>query len=72
MTLVETLIDHNDRHNVPLSNGKLRQAVSTVMEETGEEALDAKRNANNVTMDNLIQFPVMTNTPRKKAKVPNE
>ena len=34
MTLVENLIDHNDLHNVPLSNEKLRQAVGTVMSET--------------------------------------
>ena len=72
MTLVETLIDHNDSHNVTLSNKKLRQAVSIVMEKMEEEAPDAERNANNVTMDNLIQFPVMINTPRKKAKFPNE
>ena len=37
MTLVETLIDHIDHHNVPLSNKNLRKAVSTVMEETEEE-----------------------------------
>ena len=71
MTLVETLIDHNDRQNVQFSNEKLRQAVNIVMVKTEEEAPDAERNANNVTMDNLIQSPVMTNTPRKKAKVSN-
>ena len=37
MTLVETLIDHNDCHKVPLSNEKLRQVASTITEETEEE-----------------------------------
>ena len=55
MTLVKTLIDHNDRQNLPLSNEKLRQSVSTVMVETEEEERDAKRNANNVTIDTFIQ-----------------
>ena len=32
--MLETLIDYNDHHNVPLSNEKLRQAVSKVMSET--------------------------------------
>ena len=71
MTLVENLIDHNDRHNVPFSNEKLWQEVSTVMEETEEEELDAKHNANNLTMDTFIQFPVTANTPIKIANVPN-
>ena len=72
MTLVETLIDHNDRHNVPLSNEKLQQAVSTVMSETEEDECDTKCNVNNLTMDNFIQSPVTTNTPRNIANVPNE
>ena len=66
MNLVKTQIDHNDHHNVPLSNEKLQQEVSTVMVETEDEVRDAKRNANTVTMDIFIQSPVTTNTPKKK------
>ena len=29
--ILETLVDYNDHHNVPLSNEKLRKAVSKVM-----------------------------------------
>ena len=72
MALVETLIDHNDCHNVQFSNEKLQQAVSTAMEKTEEEERDAKRNSNNVAMDTFIQYPVMTNTQRNIANVPNE
>ena len=42
------------------------------MKETEEEEQDAKRKANNLTMDNLIQSPVTTNTPRNKTNVPNK
>ena len=72
LNLVETLMDHNDCHNAPLSNEKLRQAVSTVIVETEEEERDTKRNVNNVTMDTFIQSPVTTNTQRNKTDVPNE
>ena len=71
MTLMETLIDHNGCHNVPLSNEKLQQAVSTVISETEEGERDAKRNANNVSMDTFIHSPVTTDTPRKVTNVPN-
>ena len=70
--MLETIFEHNDLHNVPFYNEKLWQSVSTIMEETEEEECDAKRNANNVTMDTFIQFPVTTNTPRKKTNVTNE
>ena len=70
--MLEILIDHNDRHNVTLSNEKLQQAVSIVMAEMEEEECDAKRNTNNLTMDTFIQSPVATNTQRKIANVPNE
>ena len=52
--MLETLIDHNDRHNAALSIEKLRQAVSIVMAETEEEERDAKYNANNVTIDTFF------------------
>ena len=32
--MLETIIEHNDRHNVSLSNEKLRQAVRTIMAKT--------------------------------------
>ena len=65
-------MDHNDCHNAPLSNEKLRQAVSTVIVETEEEERETKLNVNNVTMDTFIQSPVTTYTQRNKTDVPNE
>ena len=53
--MLETLIDHNDRHNAPLSSEKLQQAVSRVMAGKEEEYCDAKCNANNVTIDTFLQ-----------------
>ena len=71
--MLETGVDYNDRNNVPFSNEKLIQAVSKVMAETEEEERDAKRNANNVTMDTFChQSPVTTNTQGKIANVKNE
>ena len=70
--MLETLIDHNDRHNASLSSEKLRQAFRRVMAETEEEERDAKRNANNVTMDTLLHSPVTINTQRKDTNVKNE
>ena len=76
--ILETLVDHNDRHNAPLSNEKLRQAVSKVVAETEEEERNANSvtmeelNANNVTMDTFHQSPVKTNTQIKNANVPNK
>ena len=70
--LLETVVDYNDHHSAPLSNKKLRQAVSKVMEETEELEHDAKLNANNVTIDHFSQPPSTTNTQGKIAKVPNE
>ena len=71
--MLETLVDYNDCNNAQFSNEKLRQAVSKVMEETEEEELDAKFNANNVTMDNFFQqSPVTTNTQEEIASVKNE
>ena len=61
--MLETLVDCNDCNNVPFSNTKLRQAVNKVMAEMKKKERDAKRNANNVTMDTLFhQSPVTTNT----------
>ena len=41
------------------------------MEETKDKERDAKHNANNVTMDTLIQSPVTTNTQINIANIPN-
>ena len=61
--MLETLVDYNDCNNAPLSNEKLWQAVSKVMTKMEEEQHDAKRNANDVTMDTFChQPPVTTNT----------
>ena len=71
--MFETLVDYNDRKNVPFSNKKLRQAVSKVIAEMEEEALNAKRNANNVTMDTFFhRSPITTNTQGDIANVTNE
>ena len=35
--LLETIIEHNDHHKVPLSNEKLLQLVSVIVAETEEE-----------------------------------
>ena len=32
--MLETIIEHNDRHNVPFSNEKLRQPFSIIVAET--------------------------------------
>ena len=71
--MLETLGDYNDRNNAPLSNKKLRKAVGKVMAEMEEEQRDAKRNANNVTMDTFChQSPVTTNTQGKIENLKNE
>ena len=69
---METIVEHDDRHNVQFTNENIWQAVSTIMAETEEGEHDAKRNANNLITDTFIQSPVTTNTPRNKTNVPNE
>ena len=68
----ETLVNHNDCHNAPLSNDKLRQAVSKVMEEIEEEVLNAKNNARDVTIDTFCHSYGTTNTQRENTNVTNE
>ena len=58
--MLETLVDHNDRKHAPLSNRKIRQAVSKVMSEKEEDERDSERNANNVTMDIFFHQPPIT------------
>ena len=76
--MLENLIDHNDCHNTTLSNEKIIHAVSKFLAETEEEECNANNmtteecNANNMTMDTYCQYPIMNNTQRKDANVPNE
>ena len=71
--MLETLVDYNDCNNAPLSNEDLRKSASKVMSKTEEEERDAKRNANNVTIDNFFYHsPVTINTKRRNANVKNE
>ena len=60
--LLETLVNYNDRKNGPLSNKKIQQAVRRVMAETEEEERDAKCNANNVTMDTILNISMSQTT----------
>ena len=68
--MLETLVDHNDCHNVPLSNKNLRQAFSKITAEMEEEERNFNNttmeecNANNATMDTFCQSPVTTNTQK--------
>ena len=72
MYLLEAMIEHNDRSKTPLSKEKLWQAINTTVAETEDKERDAKSNANNMTMDTLIQPPIRTNTPREKIDIANE
>ena len=69
--MFETIFDHNDCHNTPLSIEKRLQAVSRVIVETEEGKRDAKNNANNLTMDTFLLSPVAINTQWKDANVTN-
>ena len=60
--MLEILVNYNDSHNATLSNEKLRQEVIKVMVEMEEMELNAKHNANNVTIDTFCQYPVTINT----------
>ena len=60
--MLETLVDYNNRNNAPLSNDKLWQAISTVMEKMEEEERNFILDSNNLNMDTFCQFPVTTNT----------
>ena len=65
--MLETIVDYNDHHSAPLSNEKLRQAISTVMEETEEVKRNIISDDNDVTMDTFCQSPVTTNTQGENA-----
>ena len=70
--MLEPLVDYNDHHNTTLSNEKLWQEISTVMEETEEEERNTILDENNVTMDTLCQSLVTTNTQGYIENVTNE
>ena len=65
---MNSLLNHNDHHGTPLWSKKLQEAVGRVMAETDEEEKDAKRNVNNVTMDNLFQSPAIISTQKERYK----
>ena len=54
-TLLNTLVDDNNRKGTPLCNEKLRQTVGKVMEETEAEF---ERNINEITCDTSFQSPI--------------
>ena len=58
--MLETLVNYNDRNNRPLSNEKIQQAASRVIEETEEEERDAECNVNHVTMNTISPFHYFT------------
>ena len=58
--MLETLIDHNDHHNEPLTSEKLQQAVSRVMAETEEVECDTEHNTSNVTMDTFLYHSIIS------------
>ena len=51
----DTLVKYNNRNSAPLSNEKLQQAFSKVMEETEAEF---ERNINKITCDTSFQSPI--------------
>ena len=52
---MNTLVDDNNCKGAPLSNEKIRQTVSKVMEETEAEF---ERNINKITYDTSFQSPI--------------
>ena len=60
--MLETLVDYNDHQNAPLYNDIIQQKISKVMAETEAEERNIILDANNLTMDNFCQSPVMTYT----------
>ena len=67
--MLDSLIEHNRRHGTPLSNKKLQEAVIRVM---GDKEKYAEHNVNNVTTDNLFQYPVTINAQKKDSNVTYE
>ena len=63
--MLDSLLNYNDCHGTPFSSENLREAVIRVMAETEEEEKYAKRNVNNVTMDDFVHSPVTINTQKK-------
>ena len=67
--MYETLVDYNERNDVPLSNEKIQQAICKVIAEEEADAsninADARNitlDAHNITADTFCQTPVKPNT----------
>ena len=56
--MLEKILNYNDRNNRTLSNEKLQQAISKVMAVIEEDEIDAKCNANHVTMDTISNISI--------------
>ena len=70
--MLDSLLDHNDRHVTSLSSKSFQEAVIRVLTETKEEEKDAKRNINIITEDTLFHPPLTINTQRKDTNESNE
>ena len=70
--IFDTLVNHNDGHNAPLSNEKLQQEVIKFMAETEEEERITNYKNDNVTMNTFCQSPFTINTQRKNTNGTNE
>ena len=67
--MLDSLIEHNRRHSIPLSSKKLREVVIRAME---DEEKYVEPNVNKVTTDTLFQSPVTINAQNKDANLTNE
>ena len=60
--MLDHIIKQNHRHDTPMSNENLQEAVIRVMK---DEEIYAKRNFKNVITDTLFQSPVTVNAQNK-------
>ena len=60
--MLETLVDYNDRKNVPLSNEKIWQEMGKLISEEEADERIINLDDHNLTVDTFYQSPVMTNT----------
>ena len=60
--MLETLVDYNDRKNVPLSNEKIWQEMGKLISEEEANERIINLDDHNLTVDTFYQSPVMTNT----------
>ena len=59
---LRTITDCNDRNCAPLFNEKIKYAIHRVI-------VEEEKYSHNLTVDNSIQTPVMTNTQRENEKL---